>query len=409
MMKNKILSILLSVAIAIGLWVYVITVVDPEYSRTYRVPVDPSQFQYSSVLEERNLQIMHCDSYVTVRLKGNRSTLASIRGEDLTVQSSLANVTRAGEYQLEYTVSVPADILVEELTPERIFLRVDNEVTKQLVIKADFEGEVPENFSADTTDIFADEQSSTVTVTGPSSVLKNISFAKLDGIIDLTGKQEDVIGEYELVLCDSVGDPVDAAGVTIQGSKKVAVRVRIEMFKDLKLDFDIKEGGGLTREDVTLEHTTIRVSGPKEAVEALGDTLILGQIDLSTLDMEQPLGPFPIVLNDDRLVNRSGIEETAVTVDFGDLAQKAVTFYKFDILEPANLKVEVDAQLVKVVIRGPKNLLDTITTDDMVAELDYRKAAAGTGVIRKPRIRLTSPEYQGVVMVSAEEVTATVK
>jgi hypothetical protein len=94
-----------------------------------------------------------------------------------------------------------------------------------------------------------------------------------------------VIGSYELVLCNEKGNPVDASRVKIQGSKKVSVRVRIEMFKDIKLGLDVIEGGGLTKENVTIEPGTIRVSGPKAAVVALGDTLILGQLDLSTLDM----------------------------------------------------------------------------------------------------------------------------
>ena len=35
MMKNKLLTILLSVAIAVGMWVYVITVEQPESEETY--------------------------------------------------------------------------------------------------------------------------------------------------------------------------------------------------------------------------------------------------------------------------------------------------------------------------------------------------------------------------------------
>ena len=39
-MKNKILAALLSVAVAFGLWLYVITVVNPESEKTYyEIPV----------------------------------------------------------------------------------------------------------------------------------------------------------------------------------------------------------------------------------------------------------------------------------------------------------------------------------------------------------------------------------
>lgn len=408
-MKNKIVSILLSLAIAIGLWVYVITVVDPEYTRTYKVPVDPAQFQYYSVLEERNLQVMECDEYVTLRLKGNRSTLAAIRAEDLTIQASLANVNKAGEYYLDYTVNIPGAVLVEDPQPEKIFLRVDDEITRELPIKADIVGELPANFAADTTDIFPDDDNDTITVVGPHSVMKNIAFAKLDGTIDLTGKEEDVIGEYELVLCDIHGNPVDAEGVTIIGSKKVAVRIRIEMYKDIKLTFDITEGGGLTKEDVTWDHNTIRISGPKTAIEALGDTLVLGELDLASLDMTVPMAPFVIDLKDDRLVNRSGVTEVTVTVDFGDMRQKIIEIPTFQVLKPTDLDVEVDAKVLKVILRGSAEDLEKITASDLSAVVDYREAAAGTGIVVKPEITVTNSKFGDVYVVSVGDVTATVK
>ena len=323
-MKKKILSILLSVVLAIGLWVYVITVVDPEYTQTYKVRVDPSDFQYYSIMEERNLLIMDCDEYVTVTLKGNRSTLVNIRSEDLIIQASLANVTKPGEYHLDYTVTAPGAVLVESQKPDKITLHVDDEVTKPLEIKVEDSiiGEVPQNFSADISDIFPDMETNTISIQGPNSVVKNVDHARLDGTIDLNGKTEDVIGEYELVLCDKDGNPVDAEGITVLGDKKVAVRVRIEMYKDLKLVINIKEGGGLTKENVTMTHDTIRVSGPKAAVEALGDTLVIGELDLSTIRVGQEIQPFPVVLNNDSLINRSGIEEITVKVDVGEMTEK---------------------------------------------------------------------------------------
>ncbi len=409
-MKNKILSILLSVVLAVGLWAYVITVVDPEYTRTYKVKVDPAQFQYYSVMEERNLLIKERDEYVTVKLKGNRSVLVDISGEDLTLQASLANVTKPGEYHLEYTVNVPGAILVEEQNPATIYIRVEDEITKDLEIKTseNIVGEVPQGFAADKDNIFPDMEDNTITIVGPSSVVNKIDHARLDGVIDLTEKTEDIIGEYELVLCGSDGKPADAEGITIQGSKKVSVRIRIEMYKDIRLEVTIKEGGGLTKEDVTLEHETIRVSGPKALIEELGDTLVLGELDLTTLQVNQEIEPFKIDLKDDRLVNRSGIETVAVTVDFGDLQQKTMFIRKFDIKHPGDMTATVDAVVLKITVRGTAAQMAAITEADLTVVLDYSTAEAGTGVLRKPQMTVNSSAFRDVVMVAADEVSATV-
>ena len=408
-MKSKILSLLISVLVAVGLWVYVITVVDPEYARTYKVPVNPSEFQYSSVLDDRKLMIMECEEYVTVTLKGNRSTLAALRAEDLKVQASVANVTEAKAYSLEYTVSVPGALMVETQKPDTIRLVVDKEESKPLEIRTDIVGETPQNFVPDTEDIFPDIEDGKITISGPSSVLKKIAYAKLDGTIDLSGKEEDVIGSYELVLCNEKGNPVDASRVKIQGSKKVSVRVRIEMFKDIKLGLDVIEGGGLTKENVTIEPGTIRVSGPKAAVVALGDTLILGQLDLSTLDMSQPLEHFAIDLKDDRLVNRTGIEEAAVTVDFGSLAQRSINVSRFNTVAPKGMSVILDRKVLSVVFRGPQELLDAVTEEDITVDVDYSDVTGGTAV-RVAKIRIKNPKFRDVVAVGdSYEVSATIK
>lgn len=409
-MKSKVLSILLSVAIALGLWVYVITVVDPEYSRTYKVPVNTAEFQYSSVLNDRKLTIMECDEYVTVELKGNRSTLAALRSEDLKVQASVANVTQAGEYRLEYTVSLPGAMLVDKQTPETIYLRVDSVTTKELEIRTNILGEVPDGFAADTEDIFEGNEEGKITISGPNSVLKKIAYAKLDGTIDLSGKEEDVIGTYELVLYNENGKPVDASRVTILGSKKVSVRIRVEMFKDIKLGLKITEGGGLTKADVKIEPETIRISGPKAAIEALGDTLVIGELDLSTLDMNQKLEPFSITLADDRIVNRTGIEEATVTVDFGELTQKTMAVSRFNTVASKGLTAIPDRKVLNVVFRGTRAQLDAITEADVTVDVDYSGVTAGSTAVRAARIRIHNPQFRNVVAVGeGYEVSATIK
>lgn len=405
-MKNKILSILLSVGIAIALWIFVITVVDPDYTRTYRVPVNTDEFQYSSVLSDRKLMIMDCDEYVTVTLKGNRSVLVNIHEGDLKLQASVANINGAGDYQLEYSISVPGAVLVEKQNPEKISLKVDEKVTKELEIKPEIVGEVPDGFADDQSDLFDGDEDGKVTIVGPGSVVKNIDHAKLDSTIDLTGKKEDIIGNYELVLCDKNGKPVDAKGVTILGSKNVSIRIKIEMFKDLQLTFDITEGGGLTKENVTWTPQTIRISGPKSVIEKMGDSFVVGELDLSTLDMDQKLAPFPIDLKDDSLVNRTGIDEVTVTVNFGVLTQKTLMVERIETVCPEGMTAVVDRKKIPVTVRGPVDQLDKITAEDITVTVDFSDATAGTN-IKSAQISISGHLRDVVAVGEPEQVSAT--
>ena len=86
MQKNKIVSMLLSLAIAMGLWLYVITTVSPGWEETiYDIPV---VFEGETVLNnERNLMITS-DRTVTVNLKvsGNRSDLVKLNKSNITIK-----------------------------------------------------------------------------------------------------------------------------------------------------------------------------------------------------------------------------------------------------------------------------------------------------------------------------------
>ena len=77
-MKSKFWHFLLSLAIAFGLWVYVINVVNPESEEIfYNVPV---VLNNETVLNENGLMVLSKDApTVTLKLKGNRSDLNNLK------------------------------------------------------------------------------------------------------------------------------------------------------------------------------------------------------------------------------------------------------------------------------------------------------------------------------------------
>ena len=74
MKKNKIMTFLLSLAIAFGLWTYVITVENPESDSTYHnIPV---VFMNEEALTQRGLMLTsESEPEVDLHLSGNRKEL----------------------------------------------------------------------------------------------------------------------------------------------------------------------------------------------------------------------------------------------------------------------------------------------------------------------------------------------
>lgn len=405
-MKSKIISILLSFAIALGLWVYVITVVDPEYERTTNdVKV---VLQNKVMLEDRNLMILEQTESVSLRLKGNRTTLVGVVSDDLSVQANVANITEPGEYELPYKVSLPDSVpsgavTVQKQNPDVVVIKVDTKMTAEVPFKADTTGAVPEGYEPDEEAVFEPEM---LQITGPESVVSKIEYAKIDEAINIAGRTDSVAGEYTYTLCDEDGNPVDVEHITTN-VEQVTARVRIQQVKDLKLTLKITPGGGLTEKNVTIEPRTIRVSGNKAVLDELGDSYEIGQLDLSMLDSLTQPEPFPVILPEG-VENRSGVEEAKVTIRFGDLTHKTLTVSKFKVTPPAGTDAILDTYELRITLRGPKELMEDITEKDLTVAVDYSDLQ--TGSVTRKAIISVSPNFQGVEAVGGPyEISATLR
>ena len=118
-MKNKFLMALLSVAIAFSLWLYVITVDNPDFSDTvYDIPVT---FVGESALNEKGLILKaNPDTTVDLVLSGNRGDVIRCDRSNVTVKVDLSRVYEAGDHELEYSISFPSGVSNNALGVEKI-------------------------------------------------------------------------------------------------------------------------------------------------------------------------------------------------------------------------------------------------------------------------------------------------
>lgn len=126
--KDKILAFFLSLVIAFGLWVYVVTVVNPESEKTYTdIPV---ALQNQEALQKRGLNVVGELPTVTLVLRGNRATLNSLNQSDINVFVNVENITKTGTHQLTYTVAYPRNVKnavsIQGGSTESIVLQVEN-------------------------------------------------------------------------------------------------------------------------------------------------------------------------------------------------------------------------------------------------------------------------------------------
>ena len=129
MKNNKLWSALLSLAIAFGMWLYVITTVSPGFSG----PVSdiPVVFEGEYTLNERGLMITEgLNATVDLTISGNRSDVIKVDRNNITVKVDLTKIDSPGikklDYQIIYPGDVPNDALNEESRyPDKITITVE--------------------------------------------------------------------------------------------------------------------------------------------------------------------------------------------------------------------------------------------------------------------------------------------
>ena len=142
-MKNKVLGVLLSLIIAFGLWLYVVTVVSPGSDATYyNIPVT---LQNENILKERGLMITSEYPSVNLRLEGNRTDLSKLNSGNITVLANVAGILAPGTHFLDYSESYPGDIAGNSVAvlnkdPELIVLKVEKRITKPVPVVIQYEG-----------------------------------------------------------------------------------------------------------------------------------------------------------------------------------------------------------------------------------------------------------------------------
>ncbi len=407
-MKNKILYALLSLVIAFGLWVYVITVVSPESEATYYdIPV---VLNNESVLNDKGLMIVsEGNPKVTLRLKGNRSDLNKLKNSDITLVADLAKINDPGVQSLSYSISFPGDFASNAFetlsySPDRITLNVVEWSTKELDITVNCVGSVHADY------IIARENGITqdrnkITITGPKTVIDQIVLARVDVAVE--GKSQTITESKRVTLCDAEGNPVDASQV-LADVTEVNVSVRIQRVKTLQLVLNVTYGGGATKENTKIEMsaTSIKVAGSERLLENLGATVDIGNLDVSVLKDDVAEFVYPINIPEG-IDNLSGVTEVTATVTFPTLKTKTMTLpvsgnLMYNIPEGLEV-VEIGTQQCTVTFRGPEDLMNLLSQTDVVIRVDLSDAEIGENLY-EAQIQVVKGSFGSVGVVGTYQV-----
>lgn len=378
-MKNKLPAILLSLVVALGLWLYVVSTVSPESEQTYTgIPVI---FENESSLLDRNLIVISGqDATVSVELNGNRIDLDQLNASNLSATVDLSSITEPGHYEREYRVSYPSGVtsvsVVRRITAT-VSLDVAEYATKEVPVRLVYSGGLQENLILD--EDKATMSAETVTVSGPRDEVDQISFAGLE--IDCTGLNATLTGDFVYTLMNESSQPVDVPHVQTDVGE-IHLVLPVEHIKEVELKVELVAGGGAAAGDArcSVEPKTIIISGSREALADI-DSWTVATVNLGDVDLNEGYAKNLEIKLPDNLTNRSNSATVQVQVTLSGLTTKTVTLTKDQIQvenAPKGMDANVFTQTLDVIIRGPAAEVSALTAQSIRATVDLSDMEAGT-------------------------------
>lgn len=406
MRKNKLTSVLLSVVVAFGLWMYVINYVSPESEETYyNIPV---VMEGETVLNENGLMITGASANtVSLHLSGNRSDLNKVNSGNITVKADLSKIYEPGtripiEYKITYPGDVASNAFVEE-SRSPLYLNVEYRRNKEVPVQVKWVGTRSEEHLYDTENALLDY--TTVNVIGPASVADLITKAVIE--VDLSERLESFSENYRYTLCDEEGEPVDAEEITTN-VEEIRLDMKIQKIKEVDLVADVIYGGGTSELNttVTVYPETIRLSGSEAALAEIGDTITLCTINLSEIDASTEM-TYTITLPEG-VVNQTGVDEATVNVKFAGLSIKEFVAENIQAINvPEGLDVELITAKLTVKVRGPAGLMTRMTAEDIFVTVDFTGAEVGSATFKATI--LFAEDFPAMGAMGTYSVSATVQ
>lgn len=170
---------LLSVLLAILLWLYVNNVQNPLKEQEFKVPVD------TRGEVPQNLTISGLPQSVSVRVQGKNAQLSGIRAADFQAIVDLSSIEE-GSTTRPIQVTAPSGLQVMQVNPTRVDITVERVIQKQIPLKVVIKGEAQSGYTVLEPVI----QPTAVLAQGPNRILKSIKTLEIG--VDISGTSQNV-------------------------------------------------------------------------------------------------------------------------------------------------------------------------------------------------------------------------
>ena len=375
-LDSKYFTMLLSFLMAVAIWIVVVTFFSTDARTTIReVPID---IAYNSSYLNLDLEIIEQSiETVDVTVVGPRDVVGSLTKDDIIVYPSVNNVKMAGRYDLSLNAvkkSAIKEYQIESLSNYQVAVRFDHLAEKSFKIDVDISNLIiPEDLMVDKVTITPDK----VTVKGPENTVSKI--AKVVAAVEQQELSQTTVLPATLVLYDENDVELDATHISYDVEEfNVTVPVLKEITVPVVIDYtNVPSGFDVSTLKVALSQQEITLAVPSRSADSINQ-FVVGYIDLGTLETDKPY-VFDITLPSGYR-NVKEVEQISATVSGENMQSKSVSVKEIKVINAGEQNVEVLTEVINhVEIMGPEKVVEALTDDSVIAQLDMSQVALAQG------------------------------
>ena len=322
--RRKALQVVISILVAIAVWVYVDVEKAPDRTKTIRdIPVEFSG--ESTTLADKNLMLLSgYDTTVDLTIKGPKRELVKISKDNVRLVASTSGIDSVGVHTLRWDPIYPDGVQSSSLTVDwaskyKVTVTVGELYTKEVPVNCTVTGQVADGYFTGETVL----DPTSLVLRGQRDDLLNVAYAKLT--VNISGATRSVIQTESVQLYDNDDNPVDNGNIRTNASL-IQAKVPVLTTKEVSLAVELSGVPGVTGQSIktTVTPTSVRLIGEADVLENINE-IVLATLYIEDLDLWQqnsyvvtaPDGTWLANSNEVATVEitMEGIEEMTVTVD----------------------------------------------------------------------------------------------
>lgn len=379
---------ILCLVAAFCLWFYAMSSDGVMIEKDYTVPVS---FEKENELNSQTgwSVLSGKDSNVVITLKGKRNFINRLIEADLYAYVDLSVVEHAGRQNLQIVFDVPTECEIVNTSVSELVCYVDKKLSKNVpveVIYSDYT--ISSQYQLDEPVLSVNE----IAVTGPESELRNVAAART--VLKLGNVTQTLNSMGVLKLVNEAGNEINSSYLTMS-TTSVGVTVKLFTEKEVPLTVSYKHGY------FTNENVTVDIS-PK-TIKLRGEPAVLDKIDsinVATVDEKQYATNLkkvvPLSLPED-VMNVGGESEVTIDVKHKNTTTRKISVDNIILVNADESKFTLQTNSINVDLRGPKSLIQSITSDDISIVVDMNNYNNVSGVVVVPTTVRFSDDYSGSV------------